>query len=155
HAEAAIPKANGGTVRVMVRLRRPEYRVRGDDDVTADQGSDLSTPSLPLMTLTPDLATTYLATIFGWVGRGDTLAIAWYMKEKEQMARRSRLLRAFALILAALGGAVPVVALAAHRTDLGNWGYPLLALSAGAVAYDRFFGYSSAWQRYLVTATAL
>jgi hypothetical protein len=77
------------------------------------------------------------------------------MDEKRQKARWSRRLRALALILATLGGAVPVVALAAGRPDLGNWGYPLLALSAGAVAYDRFFGYSSAWQRYVATATSL
>jgi len=123
--------------------------------VTTDQGSDLSTPSLPLMIWTPDLTVTNLENIYGWVGRVATDAIAWYMKEKEQKARWSRRLRAVALILATLGGAVPVVALAAHRSDLGNWGYPLLALSAGAVAYDRFFGYSSAWQRYLLTATGL
>src|SRR5262249_14680340 len=116
---------------------------------------DLSTPTLPLMAWTPDVTVTNLENIYDWVERVATDAIAWYVDEKEQKARWSRLLRAVALILATLGGAVPVVALAAHRPDLGNWGYPLLAMSAGAVTYDRFFGYSSSWQRYLVTATAL
>jgi len=117
--------------------------------------SDLSTPTLPLMAWTPDATMTSLSALYRWVEQVATDSIAWYLREKQPKARRSRRLRAVALILATLGGTIPVVALAARRPDLGNWGYLLLALSAGALAYDRFFGYSSAWQRYLATATAL
>jgi uncharacterized damage-inducible protein DinB len=38
---------------------------------------------------------------------------------------------------------------------LGNWGFVLLALAAGCLAYDRFFGYSTAWMRYMSTVIAL
>jgi len=37
----------------------------------------------------------------------------------------------------------------------GQLGFLLLALAAGCIGYDRFFGYSSAWLRYLAAATAL
>ncbi|MGA9567249.1 MAG: SLATT domain-containing protein, partial [Candidatus Korobacteraceae bacterium] len=38
------------------------------------------------------------------------------------------------------------------RPALGNWGFVLIAIAAGCLAYDRFSGYSSAWLRYMATA---
>jgi SMODS and SLOG-associating 2TM effector domain 2 len=93
--------------------------------------------------------------MYAWGERLATDAIGWYLVEKRRKARRSRALRAAALVLATLGAAVPVVALALSRPSAGNWGFLLLALAAGCVAYDRFFGYSSSWQRYMATATSL
>jgi len=107
------------------------------------------------MKWTPDLTGTNLEVIYGWVEQVSSDAITRYTDKKEQKATWSRRLRAIGLTLATAGWAVPVVALVTRRTDLGNFGYLLLALAAGAMAYDRFYGCSTAWRRYLTTAIAL
>jgi hypothetical protein len=93
--------------------------------------------------------------LYGWAEGGTQAAIEWYLSEKKRKARWSRSLRMLAVILITLGGAVPLAALTASRPALGNWGFVLIALAAGCMAYDRFFGYSSAWLRYMATATSL
>ena len=120
-----------------------------------DQDLDLGVPVLPLMSWTPESSRTNVDRLYEWVEHLAVDAIDWYMTEKKRKARWSRRLRALAAILATAGGAVPVAALAAGRPAAGNWGVLLLALAAGCIGYDRFFGYSSAWLRYLAAATAL
>ena len=120
-----------------------------------DQDLDLGVPVLPLMSWTPESSRTNVDRLYEWVEHLAVDAIDWYMTEKKRKARWSRRLRALAAILATAGGAVPVAALAAGRPAAGNWGFLLLALAAGCIGYDRFFGYSSAWLRYLAAATAL
>jgi conflict system pore-forming effector with SLATT domain len=116
---------------------------------------DIDLPDLPALTWAPGTLSADLSALRGWAERVADEAIAWYLAEKRLKARWSRRLRAMAIILATLGGAVPVVALASRHPEVGNWGYLLLALAAGSVAYDRFFGYSSAWLRYVATATLI
>lgn len=116
---------------------------------------DLGLPELPSLTWAPGIVRDDLAALRAWAERVAGEAVAWYMTEKRLKARWSRRLRSFAIVLATLGGAVPVVALASRHPEYGNWGYLLLALAAGCVAYDRFFGYSSAWSRYVATATLI
>jgi hypothetical protein len=96
-----------------------------------------------------------LAELFDWAEDNAQAAIEWYLREKKRKARWSRSLRMLAVILLTLGGAVPLAALTASRPALGNWGFVLIALAAGCMAYDRFSGYSSAWLRYMATATSL
>lgn len=124
------------------------------DGVTVAE-DDLGLPVLPALSWAPGRARDDLDALREWAERFAVDAIGWYLTEKRRKALWSRRLRAFAIVLATLGGAVPVVALAARHPEVGNWGYLLLALAAGCVAYDRFFGYSSAWLRYVATATVL
>lgn len=123
--------------------------------VTVRRPDDLDLPDLPALTWAPGGVRADLAALRGWAERLAGEAISWYLTEKRLKARWSRRLRALGIILATLGGAVPVVALASRHPEYGNWGYLLLALAAGTIAYDRFFGYSSAWLRYVATATLI
>jgi hypothetical protein len=107
------------------------------------------------MTWSSDAARTNLSRLYEWAERLATDAVEWYMTEKRRKAVWSRRLRALAALLATAGAAIPVAALAAGRPSAATWGYLPLALAAGCVGYDRFFGYSSAWLRYLTTATAI
>lgn len=107
---------------------------------------DLATPRRP---------TVDVAELYGWAEGAAYEAIEWYLLKKKRKARWSRCLRAMFAMLAALGGTVPVAALASGNPVLGNWGFVLLALAAGCLAYDRFFGYSTAWMRYVSTAITL
>jgi SMODS and SLOG-associating 2TM effector domain 2 len=116
---------------------------------------DLGLTEFPPLTWSRSEIRHSLDEMYAWGERLARDAIGWYMTEKRRKARRSRGLRAAALILATVGGAVPVVALAADRPAAGNWGFLLLALAAGCWAFDRFFGYSSSWLRYMATATSL
>lgn len=79
--------------------------------------------------------------------------ISWYLKEKEKKGRLSKSLRLASIVLAVLGGAAPLVADIAPVNP--SSGYVLLALAAGLQLVDRFFGYSSAWSRYVSSAMDL
>jgi hypothetical protein len=104
---------------------------------------DLGVQQLPALQWKDALAD--LGELYGWVEQFASETIGWYLGEKERKASWSRGLRALAAALATLGGAIPVAALAASKPVYGNWGFVLLAFAAGSLAYDRFFGYSSAW----------
>jgi hypothetical protein len=123
---------------------------------TSRRGSgDLTMTVPPTMSWTSTDAPADLRRLYEWAQDMACAAIDWYMQEKHWKARWSRSLRAAAAILAAAGGAVPIAALSAGRPALGNWGFLLLAMAAGCVTFDRFFGYSSAWLRYVGAAMSL
>src|SRR5262249_44438820 len=91
----------------------------------------------------------------GWAQQHTTEAIRWYLRDKQAKRAGSRLLRAAAVILAVAGGLIPLLAGDAGRGPNPKLGYLLLALSAGAVAFDHFFGLSAGWMRDIATAQAL
>lgn len=74
-------------------------------------------------------------------------AIEWYLNDKRIKKRASQILRAIAIVLAAAGGLVPLITVAAQRGHWAAWGYVLLAGAASCVGFDRFFGLSAAWMR--------
>jgi hypothetical protein len=76
-------------------------------------------------------------------------AIDWYLWKKSIKSRCSRGLRSLAIILAVCGGIVPIVASARPSLIAAEWGYVLLAASAGCLLYDRYFGFTSSWMRYM------
>jgi conflict system pore-forming effector with SLATT domain len=123
--------------------------------VLSHPSPDLRVPAPPPVAWNPQEAAASLHQLYDWAQQVAIEAIDWYLTEKRRKARWSRGLRAATAILTAAGGAVPVAALSAGRPALGNWGFVLLALAAGCLAFDRYFGYSSAWLRYVSTATAL
>ncbi len=126
----------------------PEKRQRQRDP-------DLDLTAFPPLSWSRNEIRGSLDELYAWGERLAADAISWYLVEKRRRSRHSRALRAAALVLATAGGAVPICALAAGRPAAGNWGFLLLALAAGCVAFDRFFGYSSSWLRYMATATSL
>ena len=105
---------------------------------------------------------TSLATLREYVENEAQRQIDWYHAKRKVKASISTGLRFVAILLFVLGGLVPIVkATLAPETirrigfDFGQTGYLLLAVAAGCVAMDRFFGYSSGWIRYVTTALAL
>jgi len=102
-----------------------------------------------------------LATLREHVENEAQRQIDWYHAKRKVKASISTGLRFVAILLFVLGGLVPIVkATLAPETirrigfDFGQTGYLLLAVAAGCVAMDRFFGYSSGWIRYVTTALA-
>ncbi|MDO3639754.1 SLATT domain-containing protein [Mycolicibacterium arseniciresistens] len=81
-------------------------------------------------------------------------AVEWYTAEKDAKSRMSKALRAASIVLAVVGGAVPLLAAVMGSVDSAI-GYIFLALAAGVQVLDRYFGYSSAWARYAEAALKL
>src|SRR6185369_1540504 len=66
------------------------------------------------------------------------------------------------ILLITAGGMVPLIkatwapgTLASAGFDLGQLGYLLIGLGGAAIAFDRFFGFSSGWIRYITTEMAI
>jgi hypothetical protein len=82
-------------------------------------------------------------------------AIRWYLEDRKPKKRASRMLRALAIIFAALGTLIPVAAIATNRSDISDWGYVFLGVAAALIGFDRIFGLSTAWMRDMRTAQSL
>lgn len=92
--------------------------------------------------------------------------LRWYAKSIRKVRRYSRGLRALALGLTGIGGLIPIVdgmnvvktLIADPRfaaLPLGQAGYLFLALAGSIALLDKFFGFSSAWMRYVTTLIVL
>ena len=88
--------------------------------------------------------------------------IDWYYAKRQRKASVSTALRFSAILLFVLGGLVPILkatltpdAVSHLGFDFGQVGYLLIAIAAGCVGMDRFFGYSTGWIRYITAALAL
>jgi len=78
-------------------------------------------------------------------------AIAWYLRLRRPKRRAATGLRLLAIIAAAFAGIVPMLTgleIARGKID-PVWASILLAVAAASIALDRFFGYSSAWIRFI------
>lgn len=95
-----------------------------------------------------------LDALAGWVEGRAQEAIDWYLDAKRSKARWSRRLRFLAIALATVGATVPFVSALADGIAL-QWGYLAFALAGAAMAFDRFFGLSTAWMRYITAEIAL
>jgi hypothetical protein len=80
--------------------------------------------------------------------------INWYLRDKQAKRWASRLLRAGAVLTAVAGGVLPLVSGSVHGIN-PNLGYIFLAIAAGCVAFDHFFGLSSGWMRDIAALQAL
>ena len=91
-------------------------------------------------------------------------AVNWYLQHKIWPSRLSRLLRALAILGGVLGGLAPLLGGASVSGAFadGKWslyanqsGYILIALAGAALLFDRYFGFSSSWMRYMTAQRAL
>jgi hypothetical protein len=104
----------------------------------------------------------YLEKIRAHVEEEATSATRWYFSSKNSKALWSRWLRLLAILLTSVAGLLPLVATLLERGIPGisqlQWGLIvslLLGTSAGLLAFDHYFGFSSGWIRYVLTATGI
>jgi hypothetical protein len=76
----------------------------------------------------------------------------WYLGEKRLKSAISKCMRLIAIFLAIGGIFVPLLALVRPGFIATEWGYLMFAGAAGCVGIDKFFGFSSAWRRYVTAA---
>jgi hypothetical protein len=79
----------------------------------------------------------------------------WYADKKRPISKASRTIRLCSILLVGLGGLFPLIGAATESNicgyDVTNWGYITIALAGTLIFLDRFFGFSSAWIRYITT----
>jgi len=116
---------------------------------------DLRTLPLPRLSSVDDELLEDRLTLFRHAESWAIEVIEWYLRRKRSKARWSRILRALSIILLVAGGLIPLTDNASSGLVVAEWGYVLIALAAGCVAYDRFFGLTSGWMRFMSTQLRL
>jgi drug/metabolite transporter (DMT)-like permease len=97
-----------------------------------------------------------LQTVFVHAVKQATDAIGWYLKAKNPKKLWARLLRVLAILAAGIAGIIPMLA-QMWLDENGSpriapaWASVCLGAAAVMVALDHFFGFSTAWMRYLST----
>lgn len=74
--------------------------------------------------------------------------IDWYARKRRWKARWSSALRLTAILLGALGGLAPLV-------NLAKPGYLAFGGALACIAFDHYFGISTAWMRYTAAGLAI
>ncbi|HTQ53911.1 MAG TPA: SLATT domain-containing protein [Bryobacteraceae bacterium] len=89
-------------------------------------------------------------------------AVDWYFKNKRWKRIWSRFIQGSAVVLAAAAGLIPILAVllkpagqAASSFDSGLVASLLVGLAASLLGLDKAFGFSTAWARYVLTATTI
>lgn len=86
-------------------------------------------------------------------------AISWYLTARRPKRRWAQRLRVGAIIMVAVAGVLPVLSQifgAGSSVEIQPaWASVALAIAVALVALDRFFGFSSAWARYMATGQAI
>jgi hypothetical protein len=122
---------------------------------------DLPQPAhLPELDWSPEAMDASLTKCKDYVVTRAMDAIAYYQYAKRPKKRWAIWLRMGALLFAGAAGILPI--LSQIVTDASGdsyiapaWASVFLALAAGAVAIDRFFGFSSAWMRFMASELRL
>ena len=97
-----------------------------------------------------------LTRLKAYVARHGANAVDYYQFAKKPKKRWAIWLRMGALLFAGAAGLIPILS-QLFMTDAGvpyvqpAWASVALALAAGALAIDRFFGFSSGWMRFMAT----
>lgn len=73
----------------------------------------------------------------------------WYLERRISPSRKSKFLRALGAISIIVGAVLPLLHSVAPDSVEAQWGFVFLALGGGAVLFDRLFGYSASWTRYV------
>jgi hypothetical protein len=99
-----------------------------------------------------------LTLLYKWTVKTTESRIAWYDGSRKPKRAGSQWLRVFSILFAAIGALCPLIDATKIFGDeilLGQWGYVSIALAAAIVGYDKYFGLSTGWMRYIVTQLSL
>lgn len=107
----------------------------------------------------PEHARQSLEIIYQHVVDAASQAINWYLVARRPKRRWAQLLRVGSIIMVAVAGILPVLSQIFGKGSSvviqPAWAAVALAIAVALVALDRFFGFSSAWARYMATGQAI
>jgi hypothetical protein len=96
-----------------------------------------------------------LEAVVGYVSGEAKRAISWYLAKKGAKRRGAQSLRLIAILATVLAGLIPLLAEIAENYRVPQiapaWASVALMIAAACVGLDHYFGYSSAWMRFLTT----
>jgi hypothetical protein len=115
---------------------------------------DLEPGTLERLSWQPDKAPASLDAVFDYAKKVAEDAIAWYREKKPPKKRWARWCRGLAIALGSAAAILPILAQIFRRADgvpviAPAWASAALVVAAALVAFDRFFGFSSAWIRFM------
>jgi hypothetical protein len=89
--------------------------------------------------------------IYDWTIQQAEENVEWYNQKKRRIKKASRFIRGFSIVFGALGTLCPLVDALDIAKDIpfGQWGYIFFALAAAMILFDRFFGLSTGWMRFI------
>ena len=86
-------------------------------------------------------------------------SITWYLGARRSKKRWAQRLRVAAIVMVSVAGVLPVLSQIFNGSNSvviePAWSSVALAIAVALIALDRFFGYSSAWMRYMATTKAI
>src|SRR5260370_24769936 len=116
----------------------------------------------------PDQVSTCLDSLREYVEHDVEAAIRWCYAKKPWKAWGSQLLKFLTLLATGLGGLLPIVSATGifssgfpeaqkqlRNLQINQIGYLCFGLAAAFLAFDKYFGYSTGWMRYITTAMSL
>jgi hypothetical protein len=118
-------------------------------------GKDLEVGILEDLSWTANDCVSSLEKVFKYLSGEAQRAIAWYLSKKDPKRMGARFLRFAAIVATTVAGLIPL--LAEIYTSNGQpkvspaWASVALVLAVALIGLDRFFGFSSAWMRFLTT----
>ena len=111
---------------------------------------DIDFAQLPKLPWEPARRAESLQKVADYVAGEAEKSIAWYLHKKTGKRLRAQGFRFAAIIATALAGLIPLFA-EIYNTPKPAWASVALVVAAACVGLDRFFGYSTAWMRFLTT----
>jgi hypothetical protein len=136
-------------------------RLLGKTRSAGAEDGDLARQKRKPLSWSKENAPTSIDVLFQDVEAAALDSINWYYKKKARPSLISRYGRAGAIVLLALGGICPLLAGAKlpfawmKLVDFGDIGYLSFGIAAALLLVDRYGGFSTAWMRYVSTATRL
>jgi len=102
-------------------------------------------------------STESLKRVYEWAIQKAQSNIEWYQRKIKSKRFCSQVFRGLSIFFAAVGTLFPLIDATKISGDenLGQWGYVLFALAAAFLGFDRYFGVSTGWMRYIVTQMSL
>lgn len=115
---------------------------------------DIQPAALPDLNWDSDTALESLKQVLAHAYAHADNTVSWYLRAKRSKSVWARLLRVGAILFTAAAGILPVVIQIFQTADgkpplAPAWASVLLAIALLFIAVDRFFGFSTAWMRYI------
>ena len=127
--------------------------------MTRRVSQDIRPAELDSLDWRPEQARKSLDVIYEYVVGVTSQAINWYLTARRPKKRWAQRLRVAAIIMVAVAGVLPVLSQIFGSGSSVKiqpaWAAVALAIALALVAMDRFFGFSSAWARYMATGQAI
>jgi hypothetical protein len=128
---------------------------RLDDFAAEEQTQNILHRPMPSLSWESEHVKQSLQKLHGYVTSEARAAILWYLKKKRVKKRGAQFLRVIAIISIAISGVIPLLSQVTSVNGLfliaPGWASISLVIGVSAIGIDRFFGFSTAWMRYLQT----